>query len=157
MCWISCVCEFRLVKLVSLNRNTSGVEKVLGHFFFSTPRARVHFFMVACARALFHCFGTLQLCFTEVRQITGVRGQTVSQSLEHLLVREAELTGSVDLGGDVPSQIWRQLKEETPWSKRGDKCVLNRFMGAVRKASTEVKHWAKRSFGYQYVCLEEGY
>lgn len=39
---------------------------------------------------------------------------------------QAELSGGIGLGGEVASQIRRQLKEDPPWSKRNERLGINR-------------------------------
>ena len=67
---------------------------------------------------------------------------------------EAKQENQLKADDEVEESIWLDLQIHSPWLLKGDKVVVNRFMGARRKAATEVQHWCKRSFAYQYVCLE---
>ena len=67
---------------------------------------------------------------------------------------EAKQDNQLKSDDEVDESIWLDLQIHSPWLLKGDKVVVNRFMGAMRKAATEVQHWCKRSFAYQYVCLE---
>jgi hypothetical protein len=44
--------------------------------------------------------------------------------------------------------------ESSPWTVKGCRTVINRFMEARRKAKRETMVWHRRGFGYQYTCLE---
>lgn len=53
--------------------------------------------------------------------------------------------------------LWDHIFAQAPWEKKGEKCVLNRFMGVRRRALTETAVWQQRSFSYQFMCLEQGF
>ena len=78
------------------------------------------------------------------------------QSMLPELMSEAGLEGL--LAGDSPDQALRQsLLGDDTWAAKGEKVVVNRFMGMRRKAKLETQKWSRRSFAYQYTCLEQGF
>lgn len=65
----------------------------------------------------------------------------------------AEDPSAID--AENPEQsLWDHLFRECSWHLKGDKVVLNRFMGARRKAAVETSKWGRRGFAYAYTCLE---
>lgn len=72
------------------------------------------------------------------------------------LAKETQLEGC--LASDDPEEtIWAELQRNSPWRLKGEKVVLNRFMGARRKGAQELAHWTKRSFAYTLACMELGF
>lgn len=53
-------------------------------------------------------------------------------------------------------EMWELLRSESPWSRKGSKCMRSRFLAFFREARHESKFWAARAFGYIYVCIEIG-
>lgn len=61
-----------------------------------------------------------------------------------------------DLQGrpDAPTAMWRRLAEDNPFSTKGSKVVLGRFMDVLRRSKAELQHFHQRRFIYLYVALE---
>lgn len=55
---------------------------------------------------------------------------------------------------DPAGAMWRRLAEENPFSRKGCKVVLGRFMDVLRKSKAELAHFHQRRFMYLYVALE---
>lgn len=55
---------------------------------------------------------------------------------------------------DPAVSMWRRLSEENPFSRKGTKVVLGRFMDVLRKSEAELAHFHQRRFIYLYVALE---
>ena len=76
---------------------------------------------------------------------------------------EANLQGMVDDMGnkdilaveDPGMEVWEDCKADNPWKTRGDKILMNRFLGFIYKLSSEIRMFSKRGFHYQFVCIEE--
>lgn len=72
------------------------------------------------------------------------------------LAKETQVEGC--LASDDPEEaFWAELQRNSPWRLKGEKVVLNRFMGARRKWAQELAHWTKRSFAYTLACMELGF
>ena len=57
-------------------------------------------------------------------------------------------------GEDPEAELWTQLQDSNPFSTKGTKLVLGRYLGVVRKLREELAHFAQRKFFYLYVALE---
>ena len=69
------------------------------------------------------------------------------------IMHELNLLGV--LGADAPEQaLWSFVFRNAPWRFKGMRCVINRFMGARRRAKEEVGVWHTRGFRYTLACLE---
>ena len=64
---------------------------------------------------------------------------------------EPELLASAD----PDAEVWQRCKDENPWQVRGEKVLMNRFLGFVHKLRSEVKQMSMRALHYQYVTIEE--
>lgn len=54
-------------------------------------------------------------------------------------------------------ELWRRCEQFSPWNSKGDKVVMNRFMGMRRRAKEETACWTMRSLAYQVCALECGF
>jgi hypothetical protein len=55
---------------------------------------------------------------------------------------------------DPSAELWARLRESNPFSVRGSKCVLGRFMEVLRRMRSDLDHLSPQSFCYLHTCLE---
>lgn len=72
--------------------------------------------------------------------------------LPDMLAEEAGKDLQTD--SDPAGAMWRRLSESNPFSTKGTKVVLGRFMDVLRKSRDELRHFHQRRFIYLYVALE---
>ena len=62
-----------------------------------------------------------------------------------------EYGGLEALGTDSPEDaVWAAFQEENPWTVKGTKTKLARFVELLRKIERELKQFSSRTFGYAH-------
>lgn len=51
-------------------------------------------------------------------------------------------------------QMWNEFCQANPFSKKGSKTCLNRFMSLTKQGQEELKHWSFRLAAYELVAME---
>lgn len=75
---------------------------------------------------------------------------------QHFLGDMLSELAAADLAGeeDASALLWERLRSNNPFSVKGTKVCLGRFMDFLRKSKSELEHWHQRKFLYLHTCLE---
>ena len=75
------------------------------------------------------------------------------QHLSTQLIEEMGATAAHD--DESPEQIvWNKMKDNSPWRTKGEKVVMNRFMGFIVKGRRFLRSWFQILCSYLYAGLE---